>query len=137
MLRQWSRYRWTEFECTTSCADISSDFAVEVCMSPVSDNKPQMGGLLIWKDKDNFLRFEKGVYGQHEMRLHGYMDGKRRTAGRGLLPVEDDDEVYLRLERSGDEFSAYCSTDGENWLTCGTMNYQWMTQSRWESTPSA
>jgi hypothetical protein len=34
--------------------EISGDFAVEVCVSAVSDEKPQMGGLLVWKDKDNY-----------------------------------------------------------------------------------
>jgi hypothetical protein len=64
--------------------EITDDFAVEVCVSSASDNeltvrskeKPQMGGLLVWKARDNSLRFEKGVHGQDEVRLHGYMDGK-------------------------------------------------------------
>jgi tetratricopeptide (TPR) repeat protein/regulation of enolase protein 1 (concanavalin A-like superfamily) len=101
--------------------DISGGFAAEVSVSPASDDEPQMGGILIWKDRDSFLRFERGVYGQNEMRLHGYVYGKRQVAGRGLLQVEDDNEVHLRVERSGDEFTSYCSTDGENWLTCGKM----------------
>jgi hypothetical protein len=117
--------------------EISGDFAIEVSVSPASDNelaarsteKPQMGGLLVWKDRDNFLRFEKGVHGQHEMRLHGYVGGKHQVAGRGLMRESRggasvpalDEEVHLRLDRSGDQFSAYCSLDGENWLTCGKM----------------
>ncbi len=101
--------------------DFSGDFAVEVCISSASDDKPQQGGLLIWKDKDNFLRFERGVDGQHEMRLHGYVNGEWHIAGRGLLKAEGNEEVHLRLERSGDEFTSYCSTDGESWFTCGRM----------------
>ena len=31
--------------------------------------------------------------------------------------------TYLRLERTGDVFSAYCSSDGEKWLTCGQMTF--------------
>ena len=42
-------------------------------------------------------------------------------AGRGYLPDENDEKVYLRLERSGDIFSAYVSADGVNWLTCGKL----------------
>ena len=93
--------------------DASGDFAVEVRMSPASDDKPQIGGLLIWKDKDSFLRFEKGVHGQNEVRL------RWPVVGRGLLP--GDKEVHLRLERSGEQFSAYCKKDGKNWLTCGKL----------------
>jgi class 3 adenylate cyclase/CheY-like chemotaxis protein len=102
--------------------EISGDFAVEVRMSPASDfvsdeknRKPQIGGLLVWKDGDNFLRFEKGVHGRHEVRL------RWPVAGRGLLSGE---EVYLRLERAGEQFSAYCSVDGENWLSCGKLALQ-------------
>jgi class 3 adenylate cyclase/tetratricopeptide (TPR) repeat protein len=109
--------------------EISGDSAVEVCVSPAPGNelaarsteKPQMGGLLVWKDRDNFLRFEIGAHGPREVRLHGYVDGKHQVAGRGLLSGGGDGEVYLRLERAGDQFSAYCSVDGENWLTCGKL----------------
>jgi regulation of enolase protein 1 (concanavalin A-like superfamily) len=102
--------------------EISGDFAVEVCMSPASDEKPQIGGLVVWKDRDNFLRFEKGIRGVREVFLDGYIDREWQFfAGRGLLPEDSRGEVHLRLERVGDEFSAYCSVDGENWLTCGTM----------------
>jgi regulation of enolase protein 1 (concanavalin A-like superfamily) len=31
--------------------------------------------------------------------------------------------VYLRLERIGNMFSAYCSDDGTNWMTCGQANF--------------
>ena len=113
----------------TPAATQSKDFAVEVCVSSAFDEKPQMGGLLVWKDRDNFLRFEKGVHGQDEVRLHGYVDGKYQVAGRGLLcrgsasvPARDE-ESYLRLEREGEQFSAYCSVDAkiESWATCGKL----------------
>ena len=84
-----------------------------------------MGGLLVWKDRDNFLRFEIGVHGQQAVRLHGYVGGKYQVAGRGrnagLKPAtpDRDDEIYLRLERAGEQFSAYCSLD--DWLTCGKL----------------
>jgi len=98
--------------------EISGDFATEVHISPASEEKPQMGGLLVWRNRDNFLRFEKGIHGKHEMRLAGYVDGNQQLGGRGLLLSDD---VHLRLERSGGEFAAYCSVDGEDWLTCGSM----------------
>lgn len=100
--------------------EVSGDFAAEVCVSPASDDKPWMGGLLIHHNKDNFLRFDVGVNGKHEMRLHGYVDGKQQIVGRGILHHATD-IVHLRLERLGDEFFTYCSAGGENWFTCGTM----------------
>jgi tetratricopeptide (TPR) repeat protein len=103
--------------------EISGDFAVEVCISPASDEKPMMGGLLVWKNRDNFLRFEKGVHGEHEVRLHGYVGGKYQIAGRGLLLRDGAEEIHLRLERTGEQFSAYCSVDAkiESWATCGKL----------------
>jgi len=101
--------------------EISGDFVIEVCILPSSDDKPQIGGLLIWSNRDNFLRFERGTRGQHEMRLQGYVDGEWQVAGRGMLLADEDQEVHLRLEHLGNEFSAYCSTDEQNWSTCGKM----------------
>jgi len=105
--------------------EVSGDFAVEVCLSPASDEKPMMGGLLIHQDKDNFLRFEIGVHGENEVRLHGYVGGVQQIVGRGILQdfrsLKDFGSLLLRLERISDEFSAYCSADGKNWFTCGAM----------------
>ena len=39
----------------------------------------------------------------------------------GTVYNSKNDETYLRLERLGDEFSAYCSINGENWFTRGKM----------------
>ena len=54
-------------------------------------------------------------------RFYGYINKEERMVGRGLLPASDGNETYLRLERSEDEFTSYCSIDGENWFTCGKM----------------
>jgi len=99
--------------------DTSGNFAVEVNVSPAANDKPHIGGLLIWKDKYNFLRFDMGEYGPCAVRLQGYVDGEHQVAGRGLLPSSG--ETSLRLEHSGDEFTSYCSADGENWFTCGKI----------------
>jgi len=99
--------------------ETASNLAVEVCILPASDDKPQIGGLLVWKDRDNFLRFEKGTIGQKGVAFGGYVNGEWQLAGHGLIP--HDGETHLRLERLGDQFSAYCSADGEDWLTCGKM----------------
>jgi regulation of enolase protein 1 (concanavalin A-like superfamily) len=113
--------RYLNFSAPRLTQEISGDFAFAVCISPLSDDRPQQGGLLVWKDRDNFLRFERGTDGRHEMRLQGYVGGKHQVAGRGMLVADEDQEAYLRLERIGDEFTSYCSADGKNWLTCGKM----------------
>jgi len=39
--------------------------------------------------------------------------------GRGLLPTEPPDRVFLRLERVGEQVNAFCSADSENRFTVG------------------
>jgi class 3 adenylate cyclase/tetratricopeptide (TPR) repeat protein len=101
--------------------EATGDFAVQVCILSPSEDKPQLGGLLIWKDEGNYICFTKGDSDRYGFQFFGYLDKKQLMAGRGYLPDENDEKVYLRLERSGDIFSAYVSTDGINWLTCGRL----------------
>ncbi len=121
---------WPNWSAPRLMREISGDFAVEVRISPVSDETPQIGGLLVFGDRDNFLFLDerlvtgKSSLAQHGVRLldfGGYIDRKRQFAGSDFLSGDVDKEIHLRLERSGDEFSAYYSVDEENWLTCGTM----------------
>jgi regulation of enolase protein 1 (concanavalin A-like superfamily) len=105
---------------------ISGDFAIETKMAsaaekmPTVEDLPTVGGLLVWKDENNHIRFESGMHGKNEIGLSGSVEGKWNYFGRGMLVSET---VYLRLERRGDKFSAYCSSDGENWLICGEVSF--------------
>jgi len=108
--------------------EVTGDFAVQVCIfgktgcQPVLlEDKPQLGGLLIWKDEGNYLCFCKGDSDRYGFQFFGYLNKKQLMTGRGYLPDENDENIYLRLERSGDIFSAYVSADGINWLTCGKL----------------
>jgi class 3 adenylate cyclase/tetratricopeptide (TPR) repeat protein/regulation of enolase protein 1 (concanavalin A-like superfamily) len=100
--------------------ETSGDFAVQVCISPASKDKPKIGGLLLWKDDKNYICFERGDSDPDGFQFYGYINKEQLMAGRGFLP-EEADMTYIRLARIGDEFTSYCSTDGENWLTCGKM----------------
>jgi len=102
--------------------EVTDDFAVETVVSSVSDEKPQIGGILLWKDKSNFLRLEKGYLGKKTVSYGGYVDGKPYNCSHGFLPNAGDD-IYLRLERSEGKFHAYCN-DGKEWLSCGEIELQ-------------
>ncbi len=95
---------------------VSGDFAVEVKLKAASSDLPSVGGLLVWKDRENYIRFDKGMDLEDAISLFGSVQGKWDYFGRGLLA---SDVVYFRLERMGDMLSAYCSHDGVNWMTCG------------------
>ena len=77
----------------------------------------------MWKDTDTFLRFGTSSISGHEFSLHGWLNMIWQISGRGYLEETQDGSVYLRLERSGDQISAYCSGDGKNWFTCGNLEF--------------
>jgi tetratricopeptide (TPR) repeat protein/regulation of enolase protein 1 (concanavalin A-like superfamily) len=108
------------FDAPRLLQEISGDFAAEVKLKAASDDLPSVGGLLVWRDRDNYIRFERGMHLKNEIGLSGSVQGEWNYFGRGMLA---SDTFYLRLERIGDRFSAYCSGDGQNWLTCGEVNF--------------
>jgi regulation of enolase protein 1 (concanavalin A-like superfamily) len=98
---------------------ISGDFAIETKIYHV-EGRVNSGGLLVWKDEDNYLRFEmRSNPGEGEVRFEGKVQEIYLHPGRGYLETKT---LILRLERQGHRFCAYCSVDGENWLTCGWVD---------------
>jgi regulation of enolase protein 1 (concanavalin A-like superfamily) len=81
---------------------------------------PAIGGILLWKDKQNYLRLDKGTRGKYEINFSGCIANKDQIIGRGRLPSE---RVFLRLERIGERVSALCSADGAEWFTVGGMAF--------------
>jgi tetratricopeptide (TPR) repeat protein len=98
----------------------SGDFAVQTICLPVSEEKPAIGGLLIWKDKGNFLLLDRGVWGKYDICFSGCLEDKETIIGRGRLPV---DRMFLRLERLGSRVNALCSVDGQDWFTVGQVMF--------------
>lgn len=95
----------------------SGDFAAEtICLT--ADDRPAMGGLLLWLDKENYLRVEWGRYGRYEVLFDGCVANADAVYGRGRLPREPL-RVFLRLVRRGERVDALCSADGETWWNVG------------------
>jgi hypothetical protein len=70
-----------------------------------------MGGLLLWKDPENFLRLDCGVYGEWDLLFRGRVGKRERDFGRGRLAGGRDfrreeaadgplasPQIFLRLE---------------------------------------
>ncbi|HIE28071.1 TPA: DUF1349 domain-containing protein [Candidatus Poribacteria bacterium] len=112
--------RGENFDAPRLVMDISDDFSIETRIH-VSTNLEEHGGLIVWRNESSFLRLEKTsgahpykgdvVFEGHHWRptLIGRVRGMRRTR-----------ELYLRIERRGNEFSGYASADGVNWISSGT-----------------
>ena len=102
---------------------VPGDFAIETRVR-VTPQLREHGGLLIWKNANRFLRLEK-TSGPHAFRgdvrfeRHvGRIFNLRGRAG-GLRNAR---ELFLRLERRGNQFSSFASADGIQWRSCGQTN---------------
>jgi regulation of enolase protein 1 (concanavalin A-like superfamily) len=87
--------------------------------SVIEGRRPYHGaGLLLLKDKDNYVSLHRGVvnldtgarhYANFELRKDGAMAVSRFELGI------DDQDTHLRVERRGNKFYALASHDGVNW----------------------
>jgi regulation of enolase protein 1 (concanavalin A-like superfamily) len=99
---------------------VTGSFAVAVVCGPATPEQPGIGGLLIQKDEANYLRLDRGVRGPHEISFQGCVENQDLMVGRGRLPGK---RIWLRLERRGEQVSAFCSADGERWFTVGAVAF--------------
>lgn len=99
--------------------EISGDFALEIHVTSTERGK-EHGGILVWKNQNRFVRLDKTsilhAFGG-DVRFEAHIGRRYIAVGRGQMGRSMTN--YLRLERIGHEFQAYCSTDGQNWQSCG------------------
>lgn len=103
---------------------VSGDLAIQTACGALGD--PTCGGLLIWKNRESYLRLDVGTGGAHEVFFAGCVENQDVVIGRGRLPgvVEQQEGiVHLRLERVGERVRALCSRDGETWFTVGETQF--------------
>jgi regulation of enolase protein 1 (concanavalin A-like superfamily) len=99
---------------------ISGNFAVETRLVDITEEKCQIGGLLLWESKEIYLSFGKRASDINELRLEICHPGQHEIIGRGWLP---GNQLYLRLERNGKSVSVLCSNDGKKWQSCGETSF--------------
>lgn len=71
------------------------------------------GGLLVWKDEDNFVRLDRGIHFQNEIGLEAAIDGGYAIVAHDYVVA---DPLWLRLQRAGSAYTASYSLDGINWV---------------------
>ena len=98
---------------------IGADVAAQTVCVPAAKEKPAIGGLLLWKDRENYLRLDRGATGEYDVFFGGCLGNQDVIIGRGRLSLDPSRRVFLRLERVGERVNALCSADGENWFTVG------------------
>ena len=103
--------------------EVMGDFAAETRMR-ITPQLKEHGGIVIWKNPNRFLRLEK-TSGSHafrgDVRFERHVNRVLHLCGRssGLRDVR---ELFLRIERRGNQFSAFASEDGIQWKSCGQTN---------------
>jgi hypothetical protein len=111
---------------------LSGGLTIQAICKPASTEKPAIGGLLLWAERENFLRLDYGMGGPREITLLGCLANWDTVVGRGLLPDKGASgsldavspaPIYLRLERSGELVRGFCSVDGERWFTVGQATF--------------
>jgi class 3 adenylate cyclase/regulation of enolase protein 1 (concanavalin A-like superfamily)/tetratricopeptide (TPR) repeat protein len=110
-------YPFSNYNAPRLIRDIDGNFIIETCVTNGLDGF-KYGGLLIWKNKDDYIRFEVAgpPYWTDTIYYGANINGK--FIHPGVHPYQAD-RVWLRLERKGDRFTGYVSSDGENWYICG------------------
>ena len=95
--------------------EVEGDFAVEVRLRKAGDSE-RAGGVIAWKDRENYLICM--VDDRDELYIYGREQGLPQIFGRGYIegPMHD-----LRIERVGDRWTAWASSDGARWGTCGSV----------------
>lgn len=91
---------------------MSGDFAIETKISKSQSGSFLSGGLLIWKDEENFIRFDRGTWGFDTIFLQKREDGLFQHVGDWFL---SGNSIYLRMERIGSDFNTLFSSDGKTW----------------------
>jgi hypothetical protein len=61
------------------------DFAVQTVCRPVVGESPAIGGLLLWQNKENYLRLDRGRWGAQEITFQGCLGNDDIFVGRGRL----------------------------------------------------
>ncbi len=99
---------------------VTGDFAAQTVGRPASKDSPAMGGIVLWKDRKNFLTLVKGAMGRNEFSFRGCLGAEELIVGRGRMPSE---VLHLRLECQNNLVRALCSADGSIWSTVGKIGF--------------
>jgi hypothetical protein len=104
---------WAEadnFNAPRLMRSIKGDFTL---VTKINGPKRWCGGLLAWKDRNNFVRFERGIHFRNELCFECANQGEHKLLAADYAA---GDPTWLRLTRKGSTFTAAFSFNAVDWL---------------------
>lgn len=93
-------------------------FTVIVKMSGKTVNNWDEAGLFIYKDDDNYVAVER-KHGTNSPKVHVVTEVNGSANEDQNTENPNAEAIWLKLEKSGNTFTGYCSVDKENWTKVG------------------
>jgi regulation of enolase protein 1 (concanavalin A-like superfamily) len=109
----------SNFDAPRILQPVTGDFEATTLVGGDFTESGFRGGLLVWKDTNNYMRFEK--WGTNQVLMYGVLDGTI-TYKQGTLPANYN-PLYLKLEKSGTTLTSLWSTDGIAWNTLQSSTF--------------
>ncbi|MEN8006773.1 MAG: cohesin domain-containing protein, partial [Candidatus Krumholzibacteriota bacterium] len=104
-------------------ASQDKDFTVEVKFSStLPDTSYGEQGIIVLQDNQTWLRFDFNST-ETAIRAFGTTDGNTPTIFDGGVGIPGDQPLYLRVQRTGDLWDMYYSSDGSAWTLAGSLTY--------------
>jgi regulation of enolase protein 1 (concanavalin A-like superfamily) len=107
---------------------VKGDFTVETKVSGTFDENDEGAGLLIWIDSDNFIRLERMSRTvnhpvEQQILFAVNRNDNFNTPSGGIIHLSSRlDPTYLKIQKSGNLFSGYYSSDGSIWKYLGDVS---------------
>ena len=98
------------------------DFEIEAKFESEPTEKSQGQGLLVEQDESNYLRFDVYSNGS-SFRVFAATISNGSPLAKINEAIASTATTYLRLERTGDQWTAQYSHDGSNWVTAKTFSH--------------
>lgn len=93
-------------------------FTAIVKMSGKTVNDWDEAGLFIYKDDDNYVAVER-KHGTNSPKVHVVTEANGSANEDQNTENPNAEAIWLKLEKSGNTFTGYCSVDKENWTKVG------------------
>ena len=100
----------------------NTDFQVEAKFQSMTATASQMQGIIIEQDSYNYLRFDfTRIPASTNVFAASFAGGVPTT--RYNVVITSTNPIYLRINRTGDQWKEYYSSDGNNWILAANFNY--------------